>query len=240
MGWQGYAVAELRFPPGGVETWKAFSLGKAGYRPDDWPSLIQGSVTDRTIAAELDELVGHEVWLRKQRTPTIEWVDSKLEGDRYQLRLWLNEDDFRAHAPEVATMLRLAERIPGASGLAVFGGYGIDESVVLRIRAGTCTLEDLSEPDAGWPLPQQDDPFIISIEVDAITSRAEEAMLEEIEAMEEMPLRAAKPKSTSSRKPAAKSKTKTKKSKTLKKPKPSKKPSPKPSKRSKKKSKSKR
>ncbi len=115
MGWDAFVFGDLVFPKGGIEAWKKLVI-REGLYGDEWTSsTMLGDPTETmTVADMLAKLADHRRWCEEEYPgPDHQTVD--IEGNRLSLRGYINEDDFRYYQGNIATMLRVAEKV-GATG----------------------------------------------------------------------------------------------------------------------------
>ena len=159
MGWDAFVFGDLVFPKGGIDAWKKLVI-EEGLYGDEWTSsTMLGEPTETmTVADMLAKLDDHRRWCEEEYPgPDHQTVD--IEGNHLTLRGYINEDDFQYYRGNIATMLRVAEKV-GATGeyAAIANDDLAGERLVLedgtsRIEPfGVNTGGDLSEGKDYWAI----------------------------------------------------------------------------------------
>ena len=144
MGWDALLFGELTFPQGGIDAWKRLVIQEGLYRDKAWKqSSMMGEPTDTVSVAEmLEKLEDHARWCEDEY-PGPDHQRVTVDGNRVSVRACINEDDFRSWAGNIATMLRLAEKV-GATGeyVALANDANDAERLVLANGASRCERID--------------------------------------------------------------------------------------------------
>lgn len=124
MGWNAIVAGDVEVDEAQVEAWKALAIGDASFR--SW-----GPLTTRTpagVAGTVDEALSRlEDFARAcESAGTGDWLELAWSGGRLSARGYLNEDDYRAIGRELATVLRIAEKVGGRGQLLVLADDGAD------------------------------------------------------------------------------------------------------------------
>ncbi len=144
MGWDAFLFGELTFPRGGIEAWKTLVIKEGLYKDKVWKaSSMMGDPSETaTVAEMLVKLEDHARWCDEEYAgPDHQRV--RIDGDRVSVRAYINEDDFRYWAGNIATMLRLGEKV-GATGEYVALANDGNDGERLTLTGGTsrCELVD--------------------------------------------------------------------------------------------------
>jgi hypothetical protein len=205
MGWDAVLFGELEFPKGGVEAWKALVVEEGLYADKAWKqsAMMGDPVEATTVAGVLAKLEDHRRWC-EEKYPGPDHQRVQIEGDRVSLRAYINEDDFRYWCGNIATMVRVADKV-GATGeyVALANDEMAGERLVLTGGKSRCEPIDLREMMGGGDAPESDlDYAAIVEEIFATTSEKLERLAEKRGA----PAKAAAPKARTApaKKPAKK------------------------------------
>ena len=138
MSWGAILAADIRFEHGTIDAWKALAIDDASY--EEWGPVTEAAppgvaATVRESLVRVDEMSRGCAALGGTDQLALTW-----EGSTLRVRGYLNEDDYRSIARDLATVLRVAERV-GARGqyivLAVLSGAatepdGVDYAIVVN------------------------------------------------------------------------------------------------------------
>jgi hypothetical protein len=155
MGWDAFVFGDLVFPKGGIEAWKKLVI-EEGLYGDEWTrSTMLGEPTETmTVADMLAKLDDHRRWCEEEYPgPDHQTVD--IDGNRLSLRGYINEDDFQYYRGNIATMLRVAEKV-GATG--EYAAIANDDLAgeLLVLEDGTSRIEPFGVNTGGDPSEGKD------------------------------------------------------------------------------------
>ncbi len=113
MSWGAILAADIRFEHGTIDAWKALAIDDASY--EEWGPVTEAAppgvaATVRESLVRVDEMSRGCAALGGTDQLALTW-----EGSTLRVRGYLNEDDYRSIARDLATVLRVAERV-GARG----------------------------------------------------------------------------------------------------------------------------
>lgn len=154
MGWNAVLAADVELPPDRVETWRALAIDDARFR--SW-----GPLTARTPpgvgGTVLTQLSSLERFGRAcEEAGTGEFLELRWEGSRFSVRGYVNEDDYRAIGRQLATVVRIAEKVGGRGQLLVLADDGADgERTILdggESRYEAIAMHDVFGGGAAGPL----------------------------------------------------------------------------------------
>ncbi len=156
MGWSALLFAEIDLPPGAVEAWKALPVGPSAFADKGWKrSPWMGDPSERTtVAGVLVKLAEHARWCEEELRIG-DHQSFRVDGGRISLRASINEDDFRAYAGDIATVLRLAAEVGGRGEyVAVAADDLAGERLVLDARGSRREPVDLMGAMTGGDVPE--------------------------------------------------------------------------------------
>ena len=111
MGWSAILAADVEFENGTIEAWKALAIDDASYHT--WGPLT--AVAPPGVAATVGESLARLDEMARGAIEAGDQLALTWHGNTLRVRGDINEDDYRSIARDLATVLRVAERV-GARG----------------------------------------------------------------------------------------------------------------------------